>query len=153
MCWFDPWPYETPQSSLLHFWHHHEQKVPSSLGTFWYKKNERLIRVGPSLAVQSPIVQMYCNLFKVKVKFLSCVQLFVTTWTDCSPPGSAVHGILQGRILEWIAIFSSRGSSPSRDRTGVSCAVGGFFTTEPPGKLLWLENLIICVCFPWWLRQ
>ena len=30
---------------------------------------------------------------------------------DCSPPGSSVHGILQARILEWVAIFSSRGPS------------------------------------------
>ena len=36
---------------------------------------------------------------------------------DCSPPGSSVHGILQARILEWVAISSSRGSSPPSDRT------------------------------------
>ena len=40
---------------------------------------------------------------------------------DCSPPGSSVHGILQARILEWIAISFSRGSSWPRDRTHVSC--------------------------------
>ena len=34
---------------------------------------------------------------------------------DCSPPGSSVHGIFQARILEWVAISSSRGSSQSRD--------------------------------------
>ena len=39
----------------------------------------------------------------------------------CSLPGSSVHGILQARILEWVAILSSRGSSPPRDGTGVSC--------------------------------
>ena len=39
---------------------------------------------------------------------------------DCSPPGSSVHGILQVRILEWVAMPSSRGSSPPRDRTHVS---------------------------------
>ena len=39
---------------------------------------------------------------------------------DCSPPGSSVHGILQARILEWVAVFSSRGSSQSRNRTQVS---------------------------------
>ena len=38
---------------------------------------------------------------------LSCVQLFVTP-RDCSPPGSSVHGILQARILEWVAIPFSR---------------------------------------------
>ena len=40
---------------------------------------------------------------------------------DCSPPGSSVHGIPQVRILEWVAIFSSRGSSQPRDQTHVSC--------------------------------
>ena len=39
---------------------------------------------------------------------------------DCSPPGSSVHGILQARILEWVALSPSRGSSPPRDRTCVS---------------------------------
>ena len=40
---------------------------------------------------------------------------------DCSPPGSSVHGIFQARILEWVAISFSRGSSQPRDRTQVSC--------------------------------
>ena len=40
---------------------------------------------------------------------------------DCSPPGSSVHGILQARILEWVAMPSSRGSAQHRDWTRVSC--------------------------------
>ena len=36
---------------------------------------------------------------------------------DCSPPGSSVHGVLQARILEWVVMPSSRGSSQPRDRT------------------------------------
>ena len=40
---------------------------------------------------------------------------------DYSPSGSSVHAIFQARILEWIAISSSRGSSPSRDWTPISC--------------------------------
>ena len=58
---------------------------------------------------------------------------------NCSPPGSSVHGILQVRILEWVVMPSSRGSSQSRDRTHVfysSCIAGGFFTSEPQGKTL-----------------
>ena len=55
---------------------------------------------------------------------------------DCSPPGSSVPGISQARILEWGAISFSRGSSPPRDQTHVSCLAGGVFTTEPPGKPL-----------------
>ena len=45
---------------------------------------------------------------------------------DCSPPGSSVHGILQARILEWVAILFSRASSRSRGWTQVSCTAGGF---------------------------
>ena len=47
---------------------------------------------------------------------------------DCSPPGSSVHGILQARILEWVAIPFSRGSSQAKDRTWVSGTAGGLFT-------------------------
>ena len=69
-----------------------------------------------------------------------------TLWPmDYSPPGSSAHGMFQATILEWDAIFSSRGSSQPRDQTCVSWMVGGFyfilfyfilfyFTTEPPGK-------------------
>ena len=47
---------------------------------------------------------------------------------DCSLPGSSVHGILQARILEWVAFPFSRGSSQPRDQTQVSHIVGRFFT-------------------------
>ena len=47
---------------------------------------------------------------------------------DCSPPSSSVHGVLQARILEWVAIPFSRESSQSRDRTWVSCIAGEVFT-------------------------
>ena len=47
---------------------------------------------------------------------------------DYSPPGSSVHGILQARILEWVAIPFSRGSSQPRDLTLVSYIAGRFFT-------------------------
>ena len=47
---------------------------------------------------------------------------------NCSPPDSFDHRILQPRILEWVAIPFSRGSSQSSDRTRVSCMAGRFFT-------------------------
>ena len=47
---------------------------------------------------------------------------------DCSLQGSSVHRILQPRILEWVAIPFSRGSSWPRDQTGVFCTAGRFFT-------------------------
>ena len=55
---------------------------------------------------------------------LSCVWLFCNPM-DCSLPGYSVHGIFQARIVEWVAISFSRGSSWPRDRThisSVSCA-------------------------------
>ena len=53
---------------------------------------------------------------------------------DQSLSGSSVHDIYQVRILDWVAISSSSGSSRPRDRIHVSCLTGRFFTTEPPGK-------------------
>ena len=61
------------------------------------------------------------------MKLHSCVQLFVTPLTCLDLPGSSVHGIFQARVLEWVSISFSRGSSRPRDRTYVSCLAGGFF--------------------------
>ena len=59
---------------------------------------------------------------------------------DCSPPCSSVHGILQARILEWIAMPFSRGSFWPKDWTQVFCVAGRFITicaiVLPPLKLL-----------------
>ena len=49
--------------------------------------------------------------------------------TLCDPMDYIVHGILQVRILEWVAVAFSRGSSQSRDRTQVFCFAGKFFTS------------------------
>ena len=61
---------------------------------------------------------------------------------DCSLPGSSIHGISQTRILEWVALPFSRGSSWSGDRTHVSFLAGLFFyhwaTREAP---MWLKQL------------
>ena len=53
---------------------------------------------------------------------------------DCSRPGSSVHGILQARILEWIAIPSSRGSSQSRIEPGFPAMKTDSLPSEPPGN-------------------
>ena len=57
------------------------------------------------------------------VCMLSCVWLFDPV--DCSPPDSSVHGIFRARILEWVAISYSRGSSPPRDWTCFLCFLTG----------------------------
>ena len=54
--------------------------------------------------------------------------------SDCGPSNSSVHGILQARIPESVAIPFSRGSSQPRAGTHVSCVAGRFFTAMPPGK-------------------
>ena len=77
----------------------------------------------------------------------SCFRLFATPWTVALKP-SSVHGILQARILEWVAVPSSRGSSQSRDLTCVSCIsciAGRFFTAEPLGKPPYFVQLALNV--------
>ena len=71
----------------------------------------------------------------VVVKLLSHVWLFCAPM-DWIPPSFSVHGIFQARILEWVAISFSRGSSWPGDWTWVSFIAGRFFTTEPPRKAL-----------------
>ena len=95
----------------------------------------------------------------------------LTLWDcmDCSPPGSSVHGILQARVMEWVAISFSRGSS----WTQVSCIAGRFFTNwatrEAPtwhrecyinhSHAYFLKCVLVCSgCYsktPWagWLKQ
>ena len=66
---------------------------------------------------------------------LSHVQLWDSI--DYSPPGSSIRGIFQARILEWVALSSSKRSSQTKDWTRISWfsyTAARFFTTEPPGK-------------------
>ena len=70
----------------------------------------------------------------------SCLTL--SDPTDYSLPGSSVHGILQAKILEWVAMPSSRGSFLPRDRTQVSCTAGRFFTVCATREVKFLEHRI-----------
>ena len=80
------------------------------------KKNEKTnLRQGECKSVKMLVVQ-------------SCPT--VCNPMEHRPLGSSVHGILQARILEWVAILFSRGYSLLRDRTCVSCIAGRFFTTR-----------------------
>ena len=70
----------------------------------------------------------------------AAVWLLSHVWLiDWSPPGSSVHGISQARILEWVAISFSRGSSGLRGWTHVSCIAGGFFTIESHREALRIQ--------------
>ena len=80
------------------------------------------------------------NLFQLVYSF--CCSLVTQSWPTLlqlhrlpgNPPGISVHGILQARILEWVAIPFSRGSSLPGDQTHVSCIAGIFFTAKPQSK-------------------
>ena len=64
------------------------------------------------------------------------VRLFCDS-TDCSLPGSSVHGILQARILQWVAIsFSGELPDPGMEPSSLlsPTLAGGFFSPEPPGS-------------------
>ena len=61
---------------------------------------------------------------------------------DYGPPGSSVQGLLQERILEWVAMPSSRGSSRPRDQTRSPGLQVGSLLSEPPGKPIYVY---ICI--------
>ena len=82
---------------------------------------------------------------KVKVKSPSHVWLCYPT--DCSLPGSSVHGILQARILEWVAISFSRVSSQSRDQTWVSHIGGRCFNLWATREPLNGKEDVVCMCW------
>ena len=65
--------------------------------------------------------------------------------TDCSPPGSSLHGILQAKVLEWGAISFSRGSSWPRDWTLVSCIPGRHFNLWATREVLGCYFLLQCM--------
>ena len=88
-------------------------------------------RAGPFLLQQNtPVPTWKCLHHFYKRSFPLLSQPCPTRHNpmDCSPPGSSIHGILQARILEWVAMSSSRRSSQPRDQTQVSCIAGRFFT-------------------------
>ena len=63
---------------------------------------------------------------------------------DCSLPGSSVHGIFQAKILEWVAISCSQGSSQPRDKTVSPAVAGRFFTTSATWEALYNAKHIKC---------
>ena len=88
--------------------------------------------------------------FVENVSVYAFAQSGPTLWDsmDCSPQGSSVHGILLARILEWVAINFSRGSSQPMDWTCISCIAGRVFTiwATRGAHLLKIDNVnVYCV--------
>ena len=90
--------------------------------TFWYSLLLLILESSKTIYVE---LLAYILMFESEKWKLSHVRL--CDHVDCSPPGSTVHGILQARVLEWVAISFSRGSSRLRDQTQVSCIAGRLF--------------------------
>ena len=65
---------------------------------------------------------------------------------DCSPPGFSVHETLQARILEWVAISFSRGSSQPRDQIQVSCIAGRYFAIWATRETLAPDSFFVFCC-------
>ena len=84
--------------------------------------------------ITSPWKAHYTSTGCHSVKIWSEVKVSQLCPTLCTPKDYIVHGILQARILDWIAIPFSRGSSQPRDRTQVSLIAGEFFTSWATGE-------------------
>ena len=78
--------------------------------------------IQPSLSTNRSLDDLWTGVCVCAKSLHSCPTL--CNPMDCKPPGSSVYGVLQARILEWVAMPSSRGSSQPRDQTGK------FFTTN-----------------------
>ena len=99
-------------------------------GMLWNEKT------GPRNVSKMTNAHVLCRVCVLRAKWLQYGPTLCNA-LHCSLPGSSVHRVLQARILEWIAIPFSRGSSPPRDQIRVSCIfyiAGIYFTVEPLGK-------------------
>ena len=126
-CWGDNWP---RRFSCLCFNAEFENpKYECEISYWWGSTAQGLLRAWKCSRSEFGFRFVHAQSPKLCLTLCDCVV--------CSPPGSLVHGILQTRILEGVAISSSRGSPRRRDQGHISCGsalAGRFFTTEPHGK-------------------
>ena len=89
------------------------------------------------------------------IYIVSEVQVAQSCPTLCDPVDYTVHGILQARILDWVAFPLFRASSQPRDRTQVSCIAGGFFTswaTREAPYIWYIRIRILLYIFMEWFQ-
>ena len=113
--------------------------VPVSHHTFWIRLTAWVILIYPwSESYHFAIIVgiTWANMLKWSEVLVTqrCPTLFNPM--DWGSPGSSVHGILQRRILKWVAISFSRRSSQPRDRTQVSCIAGRLLTVWATSETL-----------------
>ena len=93
--------------------------------------HQKMVLLYPCAHASWTMCDLCCGVYqrthicRIYIYVLCCAKLLqlcpaLCNPVDCSPPGSSVHGMLQARILEWVSMPSSRGSSPPSDRTQVS---------------------------------
>ena len=101
-----------------------------------------------TLIQHSDLIFLHATHHSEKVTVL-VAQSYPTVWdpVNCSLPGSSVHEILQARILEWVAIPFSRGSSWPKDQIWVSCIAGRFFTVWATREVSYKVIKIILTIF------
>ena len=90
----------------------------------------------PQSRIELHPLQWKCRVFTTRI-VLSLSRVRLCDLMDYSPPGSCVHGFLQARTLEWVAISSARGSSQPRDRTQISRISGRLFTVWATMEAHW----------------
>ena len=92
------------------------------------KTKERSNQITLTVSVTFPLIPLYVCVWVSQL----CLRLYDNL--DYSPPGSSVHGALQARVPQWVAIPFSRGSSWLRDGTQVSCLAGRFHHPSHQGS-------------------
>ena len=103
--------------------------MPSSLIIKKLKKKNRVGRITIKV-IENITIEVFLIILNCLLAWMhSHILLTLRDPMNCSPPASSVHGISQARILEWIAVFSSRRSSWHRDWTHISCVsyIAGVF--------------------------
>ena len=105
----------------------------------WYFSQKSWFQLVPHPAWHFAWCTLHLNKQFSSVQSLSSVRLFATPSTG-NLPGSSVHGILQARLLEWVAISFSRGSSWLRNWTQISYIADRFFTDWATREALKIDN-------------
>ena len=125
-------------------WEYGLNMLYGTVEAFWYQgvgKHISSFKPCQTQGVTSYLLGWFCIFirhWKVKVKVAQLCPTLCDPM-DCSHPGFSVYGILQARILEWVAVPFSRGSALPRDWTGVSCIAGRFFTSWATREALYLS--------------
>ena len=136
------------QGTLKSLFQHHSSKasILQHSAFFMVQLSHQYMITGKAIALTrltfvGKVMSLFFNMLSRLVMLVICCLAFLPRSgsevtqscltlcdpVDCSPPGSSIHEILQARILEWVAISFSRGSSRPKDRTQVSCIAGRCF--------------------------